>query len=490
MSTNSRRGNRSTNPAKGGLRRSNTPPPPTVRLGINGLPEVEPVSTSRPRDPEPGDAIPRMQKPPADVVAAAAAANAPAPREPEATTTKIPAVVPSSPKVGAAPTSQPALSEHDRETLHSQPGEAAALAEEEDEDEDEEGQEGQGEGVSQTAPAVSAKAGGLTVGNRRKVRRSNKRGAAGNSTPPPPKAESPAAAAPAPAAAKATEAKSGQAKPHAPDEPPTSHAPASDLAEKFFDHGERAAAEAHAAHHADAGDLDDDDPRLAHKQSPEAQARRAKNWRYVQFFGGACFLLLLVAVVKNRGAHGDRDATHPSGVAVVVPAETPEPSAKAEAPVAPVEVTVAPSATAPAGSASSAAPGASSEAPVPAPGGTARFQEPVAALGEAAKGQGADPASAGAPLPPVATEPTEGDRRDAVKEKRSCQSLLDQGAFAKAVEAGERSVALDPADGEAWLMLGAAYQSMGKGAEARRSFASCVAEGKRGPIGECRAMLR
>jgi len=60
----------------------------------------------------------------------------------------------------------------------------------------------------------------------------------------------------------------------------------------------------------------------------------------------------------------------------------------------------------------------------------------------------------------------------------------------KAVDAGEKSVALDPTDGEAWLMLGAAYQSMGKTAEARRSFSSCVAEGKKGPIGECRAMLR
>src|SRR5208283_302311 len=113
------------------------------------------------------------------------------------------------------------------------------------------------------------------------------------------------------------------------------------------------------------------------------------------------------------------------------------------------------------------------------PVGSAKFQEPVAVLGEAAKVEGTDPASASPPPPQVPSEPTEADKKNAVKEKRSCQALLDQGAFAKAVEAGERSVALDPADGEAWLMLGAAYQSMGKGAEARRSFASCVAEGKK-----------
>jgi len=98
-------------------------------------------------------------------------------------------------------------------------------------------------------------------------------------------------------------------------------------------------------------------------------------------------------------------------------------------------------------------------------------------------------AAASAPLP-AAAEPTADDKKTAAQEKRACQSLLDQGAFAKAVEAGEHSVSLDPTDGEAWLMLGAAYQSMGKPAEARRSFSACVAEGKRGPIGECRSMLR
>ena len=51
-------------------------------------------------------------------------------------------------------------------------------------------------------------------------------------------------------------------------------------------------------------------------------------------------------------------------------------------------------------------------------------------------------------------------------------------------------MALDPTDGEAWLLLGAAYQEKGLNAEARRAFTSCLKEGKRGPMGECRAMLR
>jgi len=89
----------------------------------------------------------------------------------------------------------------------------------------------------------------------------------------------------------------------------------------------------------------------------------------------------------------------------------------------------------------------------------------------------------------AAAAPSEGDKKGAAQEKRTLQTLLDQGAFGKAIEAGERSVALDPTDGDAWLMLGAAYQSVGKAAEARRSFASCVSEGKRGQISECRSML-
>ena len=51
-------------------------------------------------------------------------------------------------------------------------------------------------------------------------------------------------------------------------------------------------------------------------------------------------------------------------------------------------------------------------------------------------------------------------------------------------------MALDRKDGEAWLILGAAYQSLGKLADARRSFLACSKEATTGPVGECRAMLQ
>jgi Flp pilus assembly protein TadD len=66
---------------------------------------------------------------------------------------------------------------------------------------------------------------------------------------------------------------------------------------------------------------------------------------------------------------------------------------------------------------------------------------------------------------------------------------LERGRVAVAIAAGERSVALDPGDGEAWLILGAAYQQKGSTADARRCYRACV-EAERGPKGECAAMLR
>jgi hypothetical protein len=86
--------------------------------------------------------------------------------------------------------------------------------------------------------------------------------------------------------------------------------------------------------------------------------------------------------------------------------------------------------------------------------------------------------------------PPELDPLAAREAKKTAQRALDRGKVAEAIEAGERSVALDPTDGDAWLLLGAAYQQRGATAEARRCFSSCVRQGTRGPRGECAALLR
>ena len=75
---------------------------------------------------------------------------------------------------------------------------------------------------------------------------------------------------------------------------------------------------------------------------------------------------------------------------------------------------------------------------------------------------------------------------------RSATSLLVmgvRGANGVAIQAGERSVALDPSDGEAWLVLGGAYQAMGNNGQAKRCYTACTTQGKKGPISDCKDML-
>ncbi|MGO9839234.1 MAG: hypothetical protein ACLP1X_34060 [Polyangiaceae bacterium] len=106
--------------------------------------------------------------------------------------------------------------------------------------------------------------------------------------------------------------------------------------------------------------------------------------------------------------------------------------------------------------------------------------EAVAAVAPAASAPQAD-------VEKATVEPDPAAARDA---KRTSQRALDRGDAKSSIEAGERSVDLDPTDAEAWLILGAAYQTRGTYAEARRCFASCARLAKRGPRGECAALLR
>ena len=89
---------------------------------------------------------------------------------------------------------------------------------------------------------------------------------------------------------------------------------------------------------------------------------------------------------------------------------------------------------------------------------------------------------------PAEEKKAELDPVQAKKQKTAAHNALESGKHAKAIEAGERSVALDPTDAEAWLILGVAYQEKGNKEEAKRCFKSCLTEGKRGPKGECAMM--
>jgi hypothetical protein len=297
--------------------------------------------------------------------------------------------------------------------------------------------------------------------------------------------ERPVASADAPAVAvaemaEATKAKGVKSPPKEnPDE--ISIPPAGDLDDKFFVEGEKSEKEMLAARHLQSDtalELEPADPKMAHKMTPAVRARRAKYKKYVTWAILSCGGLLTVALVKHKIARGDPEIAreafqHDSPAALAVEAVAAQGVAAAQPPAAPLPD------------------------PVTAPAEPAK-QEPVAAAPQAdpskADAPKADEAKADgkgeAPAAEAPTEPPAPDPKAAAQEKRDCRNMLERGALGKAVDAGERAVTLDPTDGEAWLLLGAAYQQQGKAGEARRCFTSCTKQGKRGPLSECRAMLR
>lgn len=211
---------------------------------------------------------------------------------------------------------------------------------------------------------------------------------------------------------------------------------------------------------------DDDAKERALRETPEVRARVARARRIVSGLVAAAAVLLLggagAKVLEGRG-NAAVPATHAAAAPVAVTESKPAEPAKLEAPKT-VE-----------------APKPVAEAPKPV--------DPEPAKAEPAK---AEPAKAEPPAAPVAPAAASSDAptKTALEEKKDAQRLLDRGKSKDAIAAGERSVALDPADGEAWLLLGAAYQEQGKMADARRCYQACIKEGKRGPKGECAAMLR
>ena len=100
----------------------------------------------------------------------------------------------------------------------------------------------------------------------------------------------------------------------------------------------------------------------------------------------------------------------------------------------------------------------------------------------------ADPQVASAAVPD--SPPDEQASAKAREARIESQRALDRGHFAASIEAGEQSVALDPTDADAWLILGGAYQKQGHFVDARRCFASCAEQARRGARWECRALLR
>ncbi len=278
---------------------------------------------------------------------------------------------------------------------------------------------------------------------------------------------------------------------------------ANELEDSFF--VRRAAVEAAHASQMHHDEVDHQvDPRTAQKRTAEAQARRAHLSRYVKWTVGVAAALLAIGVGRVAFKGKPEFAPPPpiihTAMAAVVdttphniaprdpnapaPAATEESQAAADQAVAalenaPTPTTATPPAADPAATAAVVAPIAD-PAQKPADPAPAQAAAPAQPAAQTAVADAPAAASAAAPV----------SDKTAAQEKKASSQALERGNAKAAIEAGERSVALDPTDGEAWLILGAAYQQVGKNGDAKRCFNSCIKDGKRGPISECRAMLQ
>lgn len=206
---------------------------------------------------------------------------------------------------------------------------------------------------------------------------------------------------------------------------------------------------------------DVDDPRALERHralmSPAAKMRRARFAKYVVGAVGFSLAVCAAAVVKTALPAAPAESitrvafgTGPGAPSAALDRPTPEPTARPESP-SPAFPTVE-------------SPSSAVADPQPAPS--------AAVI----------PSATASPL----TSPASG--AGAIKQREASRFALERGDLGSAVAAGERSVALDPTDGEAWLILGAAYQASGELAEAKRCYRACVAQARRGPKGECQAM--
>ncbi|MGH7285942.1 MAG: hypothetical protein ACRELY_30860 [Polyangiaceae bacterium] len=288
--------------------------------------------------------------------------------------------------------------------------------------------------------------------------------------------------------------------------PPVTSSPplAADLEDSFFVRRasveKAAAAQARLEHEQEEAELRRSlDPRSLQKMTAEAKARRKYLQRYVRWSVGAAAAIVALAVIRV-GTRGKPIIDPPPPIVHTAMAATLPQEGQHEIQGQPAGGSFAGASQAPAPQAGAAQPQDPATQPAQDPATQAATNEAVAQNVPAAQPTPEAPvaAQAAAPVadtkpadPPAAAAPaSDAPAKSALEEKKDASRLLERGKTKDAIAAGERSVALDPTDGEAWLVLGAAYQQIGKNTDAHRCFTSCIKEGKHGPISECREMLQ
>jgi len=136
-----------------------------------------------------------------------------------------------------------------------------------------------------------------------------------------------------------------------------------------------------------------------------------------------------------------------------------------------------------------------------APAPAAEAQDvPTAAEAQAAPAPAENPAPAATPAPAVAPTPSApaAAPTPAVSTAlvppvklppgrlQKAKDFLDQGNFVSATVEAQAVVQGDPSQAEAWLVLGAASQALGKDADAKRFFGECVRRGRGPAVEDCK----
>ena len=210
--------------------------------------------------------------------------------------------------------------------------------------------------------------------------------------------------------------------------------------------------------------VDDAAREAARFESPAFKERQRYLARYVAGAVAASSVICLAAFFRVASAAPD---TAPHAARASMESASPT---TAELPLpAPVQPSPAPPAQA---SPLAPEPAVAAIAPTPAPAPSA----PATPTTEA-------------PSAPAAASASDGP--SARQSKEAAMHALEHGNWNAAITAAERSVRLDATDGEAWLILGGAYQERGSDRAARHAYASCAQSAKPGHArSECASLAR
>jgi hypothetical protein len=220
-------------------------------------------------------------------------------------------------------------------------------------------------------------------------------------------------------------------------------------ADAFFEAGEKG----HPTESDHSGDVPLD-ARQAQKMTAAARARRAHLSRYVAWVvSGATGILLLGITVDISRRHAVTTTVPHTSIAAVTTAALVE---VARAPEEPQKL-------------------------------DEQVDDEVAPLPAHVDEQAQAVVASALPTPVPVAMPME---MTADQAKEAARAALEHGANRAAISAGERAVVMDRSDAEAWLVLGAAYQANGNVGHAKSCYDACVSHGSKGPVDECRDMLR